>query len=87
MKNIKKKFENIKNFYFRPVTTDEVKNVIKDLKASKSACGEIPIQISTLICVGGAGEARGGSFAPPSWFSLNNSKTVQAVTLKFYSLK
>ena len=74
MKNIKKKFENIKNFYFRPVTTDEVKNVIKDLKASKSACGEIPIQISTLICVGGAGEARGVVLLPPVGFLLITQK-------------
>ena len=32
IKNVKKKYKNIKNFSFRSVTTDEVKNVIKDLK-------------------------------------------------------
>ena len=45
IKNIKKKYKNIKKFSFRPVTTDEVKKVIKDLKTNKSAGGEIPIQI------------------------------------------
>ena len=74
MKNIKKKFKNIKNFYFRPVTTDEVKNVIKDLKASKSACGEIPIQISTLICVGGRGRRGGVVLLSPVGFLLITQK-------------
>ena len=32
IKNIKKKYKNIKHFSFRSVTTDEVKKVIKDLK-------------------------------------------------------
>ena len=45
IKNIKKKYKNIKKFSFRPVTTDEVKKVIKDLKTNKSTGGEIPIQI------------------------------------------
>ena len=45
IKNIKKKYKNIKKFSFRPVTTDEVKKVIKDLKTNKSVGGEIPIQI------------------------------------------
>ena len=44
IKNIKKKYKNIKKFSFRPVTTDEVKKVIKDLKANKSVSAEIPIQ-------------------------------------------
>ena len=44
IKNIKKKYKNIKKFSFRPVTTDEVKKVIKDLKANKSVGAEIPIQ-------------------------------------------
>ena len=43
--NIKKKYKNIKKISFRPVTTDEVKKVIKDLKTNKSAVGEIPVQI------------------------------------------
>ena len=30
---------------FRPLNTDEVKKVIKDLKTNKSEGGEIPIQI------------------------------------------
>ena len=45
IKNVKKKYKNMKNFSFRPVTTDEVKKVIKDLKTNKSEGGEIPIQI------------------------------------------
>ena len=43
--DIKKKYKNIKKFSFRPVTTDEVKKVIKDLKRNKSVGGEIPIQM------------------------------------------
>ena len=35
----------------------------------------------TLIWVG-----VGGGVNPPSWFSLNNSKTVEAVTLEFCSI-
>ena len=45
IKNVKKKYKNMKNFSFRPVTTDEVKKVIKDLTTNKSVGGEIPIQI------------------------------------------
>ena len=45
IKAIKKKYKNIKKFSFRPVTTDEVKKVIKDLKRNKSVGGEIPIQM------------------------------------------
>ena len=45
IKNIKKNYKNIKKFSFRPVTTDEVKKVIKDLKTNKSVGEEIPIQI------------------------------------------
>ena len=48
IKNITKKYKNIKKYSFRPVTTDEVKKVIKNLKTSKSVAGEIPIQILTL---------------------------------------
>ena len=44
IKNIKKKYKNIKNFSFCRVTTNEVKKVIKDLKTNKSVGGEIPIQ-------------------------------------------
>ena len=29
----------------------------------------------------------GGNFTLPSWFSLNNSKTVRVVTLEFYSFQ
>ena len=43
IKNIKGKYKTIRNF--RPVTTDEVKKVIKDLKANKRRVGAIPIQI------------------------------------------
>ena len=43
--NIKKKYKNFKRFSFRPVTTDEVKKVIKDLKTNKSVGEEIPMQI------------------------------------------
>ena len=35
----------------------------------------------------GGGEGGGGNFTPPSWFSLNNSKTVKAVTLEFCSIQ
>ena len=45
IKNVKKKYKNMKNFSFHPVTTDEVKKVIKDLTTNKSVGGEIPIQI------------------------------------------
>ena len=45
IKNTKKKYKNINKFSFRPVTTDEVKKVIKDLKTNKSVDKEIPIQI------------------------------------------
>ena len=45
VKNIKKKYKNIKKISFRPITTNEVKKVIKDLKTNKSIVGEIPIQI------------------------------------------
>ena len=40
-----KEKKNIKKFSFRPVTTDQVKKVIKDLKTNKSVDGEISIQI------------------------------------------
>ena len=45
IKNIKKKYENINKFSFLPVTTNEAKKIIKDLKTNKSVGGEIPIQI------------------------------------------
>ena len=34
-----------KEFSFRPISEDEIKNMIKDLKNSKSVGGEIPIKI------------------------------------------
>ena len=43
--NIKKRYRNIKKFSFCPVTTDEIKKVIKDVKTNKYVGGEIPIQI------------------------------------------
>ena len=45
IKIIKEKYKNIDKFSFLQVTTDEVKEVIKDLKTNKSVVGEIPIQI------------------------------------------
>ena len=45
IKIIKKKYKNINKLSFHPVTTDEVKKVIKDLKTNKAVGGEIPIQI------------------------------------------
>ena len=35
----------------------------------------------------GRREGKGGNFIPPSWISLNNSKTVKAVTLEFCSIQ
>ena len=43
IKNIKEKYKNINKFSFHPVTTDEVKKVVIDLKTNKSVGGEISI--------------------------------------------
>ena len=43
--NIKAKFNSVRIFSFPPVSVDDVKTVIRDLKNNKSAGGEIPIQI------------------------------------------
>ena len=45
MKIIKENFSNVKKFAFQLVSTDNLKNVIKDLKTNKSVGGEIPTQI------------------------------------------
>ena len=45
IKNIKAKFNSVRIFSFQPVSVDDVKTVIRDLKNNKSAGGEIPIQI------------------------------------------
>ena len=45
IKNIKAKFNSARIFSFQPVSVDDVKTVIRDLKNNKSAGGEIPIQI------------------------------------------
>ena len=45
IKNIKAKFNSVHIFSFHPVSVDDVKTVIRDLKNNKSAGGEIPIQI------------------------------------------
>ena len=43
------------------------------------------IWVCVCVCVGGG---VGGNFIPPpSWFSLNNSRTVKAVTLEFCSIQ
>ena len=45
IKNIKAKFDSVRIFSFQPVSVDDVKTVIRDLKNNKSAGREIPIQI------------------------------------------
>ena len=45
IKNIKAKFNSVRIFSFQPVSVDDVKTVIRDLKNNKSAGREIPIQI------------------------------------------
>ena len=42
---IKQNFRISKKFSFQPVSKDEVKKIIKDLKNSKSVGGEIPTKI------------------------------------------
>ena len=41
----KQNFRISKNFSFEPVSKDEVKKIIKDLKNSKSVGGEVPTKI------------------------------------------
>ena len=43
---IKQNFRISKEFSLEPISKDEVKKIIKDLKNSKSVGGEIPIKIS-----------------------------------------
>ena len=45
IKLIKRKYRNINSFSFRPVTVEEVKKVINDLKTNKSVGGDIPTSI------------------------------------------
>ena len=45
IKNIKAKFNSFHSFSFPPVSLEEVKTVIRDMKNNKSVRGEIPIQI------------------------------------------
>ena len=45
IKHIKMKYRNINSFSFRPVTVEEVKKVINDLKTNKSVAGDIPTSI------------------------------------------
>ena len=45
MQMIKQNFRIPKTFSFQPVSKDEVKKIIKDLKNSKSVRGEIPTKI------------------------------------------
>ena len=45
IKNIKTKFKSVRIFSFQPVSVDDVKTVIRDLKNKKSVGAEIPIQI------------------------------------------
>ena len=42
-KNIKVKFNGVRIFSFQPVSVDDVKTVIRDLKNNKSGGGEMPI--------------------------------------------
>ena len=43
--NIKTKYRGISNFSFRPVSVEEVKKIIRDLKTNKAVGGEIPTKI------------------------------------------
>ena len=43
--NIKTKYRSISNFSFRPVSVEEVKKIIRDLKTNKAVGGEIPTKI------------------------------------------
>ena len=43
--NIKTKYRGISNFSFRPVSVEEVKRIIRDLKTNKAVGGEIPTKI------------------------------------------
>ena len=45
IKNIKAKCNSVRIFSFQPISVDDVKTVIRDLKNNKSAGGEIQIQI------------------------------------------
>ena len=45
IKNMKAKFNSVRIFSFQPVSVDDVKTVIRDLKNNKSAGGKMPIQI------------------------------------------
>ena len=45
IKGIRAKFNSVRVSSFQPVSVDDVKTVIRDLKNNKSAGGEIPIQI------------------------------------------
>ena len=45
IKNIKTKFKSVRIFSFQPVSVDDVKTVIRDLKNKKSVGAEIPVQI------------------------------------------
>ena len=43
--NMKTKYRGIGNFSFRPVSVEEVKKIIRDLKTNKAVVGEIPTKI------------------------------------------
>ena len=43
--NMKTKYRGISNFSFRPVSVEEVKKIIRDLKTNKAVGGEIPTKI------------------------------------------
>ena len=43
--NMKTKYRGIGNFSFRPVSVEEVKKIIRDLKTNKAVGGEIPTKI------------------------------------------
>ena len=48
--------------------------------------GELELYINLETLNPNLGGWGGGNFTTPSWLSLNNSKTVKAVTLKFCSI-
>ena len=58
------------------ISNEEMNDIIKRVRSTEES------GVLTLILVWG-----GGIILSPSWFSLNNSKTIKAVTLLFCSIQ